>query len=91
MGGGTNKASAGRGREAEAAQGLRDGVKVVGRKGSVFRGPDHLPFAVDDKVEAPEMDGRSGGPNDAATDHLELGEEGVEIAHEPLPGAPSVF
>jgi hypothetical protein len=36
------------------------------------------------------MDGRSGGPNDVATDHLELG-ECVEIAHEPLPGAPTVF
>jgi hypothetical protein len=49
--------------EAEATEGLYDGVEVTRWKGPGFQGLEHLPFAVDDEVEA---------------GHPELGEESVE-------------
>jgi hypothetical protein len=37
--------------KSEIVEGLRDGVGALGWRGLGFRGPDHLPFVVDDEVE----------------------------------------
>jgi hypothetical protein len=60
--------------EVEATEGLRDGVEVAGQTRPGFRGPDHLPCAVDDEFEAPKMDGCSWGLDGVAIGHPELGE-----------------
>jgi hypothetical protein len=78
--------------ESEAVEGLRDGVKALGQKGSGFRGSDHLPFIVDDEIEALEAKGHSGGrgADGIVASHLQHVEEDFKNAQNPLPGTPTV-
>jgi hypothetical protein len=61
-------------RKLEAAEGLYDGLKITRWKGLGCRGTDHLPFTVDDEVEAPKTNGHSGGPCDVVSGHPKSGE-----------------
>jgi hypothetical protein len=63
-------------------------LRLSSRGGSGFRGPNHLPFVVEDEVETPETDGHPKGTDDVVASHPDLGEgdvknmQGPYLAHQ---------
>jgi hypothetical protein len=60
--------------ELEASEAPINIDQILCRGGLSFRGPNQSFLAVDDKVNASEIDGHSRGPNIVVAGHSELGE-----------------
>jgi hypothetical protein len=58
--------------KADVFEGIYNGAKAHERRGSGFRGRDHLPFVVEDEVEAPKTDGHPKGTDDVVASHPDL-------------------